>query len=107
MVGYALLKLTFSNKELSVVMGVRERLNKLDNEVSCLQAQIEALQQEAKPIFADMAGASAIFSVSVPWLRYRAQTGQLEGVAYKTGRGGKWLVHVDRMEHYLMVSGED
>ena len=82
---------------------VRERLKKLDNEVAELREEIRQLKESRRPIYVDTATAARLFSVSISWLSYRLQTGQLNEVAIKTqpGRGGKWLIHCDCFEAYL------
>lgn len=91
-------------------MGVRERLNALQDQIDILVDEIDALKKDEKPIFVDLERAARLCSVSSTWLRYRAQTAQMAGVACKTkvGRGGgKWLFHLPRLERYILAEGKE
>lgn len=91
-------------------MSVRERLRDLQQQIDDLKEEVEALRKEERPLFVDTERAARLCSVSTSWLRYRAQTGQMQEVAYKTkeGNGGRWLFRLPALEQYVQnVAKED
>lgn len=90
-------------------MGVRERLRDLQQQIDNLKEEVTALRKGERPLFVNSERAAHLCGVSVSWLLYRAQTGQLRGVASKTkeGSGGRWLFHLPALEQFILNLTEE